>query len=146
MKPIIKPIHSRSAGSTAVLEYLARIYPLTARKAELIHVFIQADTRTTATCTLDKRVTDAINNMRRSQLISQSEGDVWSLIPPAEVLPEVPKAVPQKAPKKQDIPYVGKRATAPRYNLLSSFYKPKAWDVPRSGAQDFKTFPSVGGC
>lgn len=46
----------------------------------------------------------------------------------------------------QDAPaWSGTRAPAPRYDVMhGAAYQPKPWNVPRSGAQDFKAAPSVG--
>lgn len=153
--PVIKPNPTRSAGSTAVLEFLARIHPLTARQDELRYVFADVDTRATATSPWVKRFDAALRNMTQTgTLICAVEGAdrQWSLGP--LVLQEPAKADAPKAQAKKDLPaseaepepdWIGTRAPAPRRDMLhSSEYKPTPWNVPRSGAQDFKAAPSVG--
>ncbi|MCX7258009.1 MAG: hypothetical protein NTZ64_15180 [Polaromonas sp.] len=142
---LIVPNHSRKAGSTAVLEFMARIWPLTARRDELVYVFSRADTNTTASCTLAQRVDSALRTMLNyGKLSCSGEGAdrVWSFVPSAEQA-----ALPKKAAVTADAPaYVGVRAPARDYGdvMKSPVYMPQHQLVLRSGAQDFQRCPSRG--
>ena len=153
--PCIKPNPTRSAGSTAVLEFMIRIHPLTARRDELLYVFSQVDTRTTDTSPLVKRFDAALSNMVKTGMLlccGAGADREWSL-GPLVLQDDMKKAKAKKAtptPDATPIPeaapaWIGTRAPAPRHDALScSVYQPKLWTVPRPGAQDFKAAPSVG--
>lgn len=149
--PFIKPNATRSA-STAVLEFMIRTFPLTARRDELLHVFSQVDTRTTASSPWVKRADAALSNMERTgMLLCSGAGDdrEWSLGP--LVQGDTPKKaeVKKKAPPAQEatLAWIGTRTPAPRHDALrGAVYQPKPWNVPRPGAQDFQAAPSVGSC
>ena len=151
--PCIKPNATRSPGSTAVLEFMIRIFPLTARRDELLYVFSQVDTRTTVSSPWVKRADAALSNMEKTGMLlccGAGADREWSLGPLVQQGDAPKKAeAKKKAVTVHEAPtaYVGKRTPAPHYDALRCpVYQPKPWDVSRPGAQDFQAAPSVGGC
>lgn len=136
--PIVKPNPSRSAGSTAMLEYLARIWPLGASRAALINVYFQDETRTTIKQA--RRVDKALGNMVESGTLScfvEGSGRKWYL----------GEAAQQDALDEAHEPparYVGVIAPPRQVNVFGSTYQPAPAPAMRPGAQDFLRFPSRG--
>lgn len=150
--PLIVPHTKRSAGSTAILEHLARLWPMDATRVELDAVFSQAEPGRHH-IPVAKRLSMALSNLRNSgQLIREGSGKASKFIlgPGAQLIskdkPEPAKAAKPVEPAKQAKPStVGERTKARDYDALTCpVYQPKPWPVNRAGAQDFKTAPSVG--
>lgn len=150
-------LQQRKAGSNAVLQYMARIYPLTASRDELAHVFTQVDSCRTASVTLHKRISAALTNMVNSGFLSceQGESRVYCFIQP--VNPAKPAVQPKKTVKPEPLElepepepepepaYVGVPAPAPNYDVLRCpVYQPPQWSINRAGAQNFRAAPSRG--
>lgn len=151
--PLVKPNPSRSAGSTAVLEYLARIWPLAARRAELSSVFAEADTHTTATSPLAKRVDAALGNMVSRDMLSRRGSGAdreWSLGPAAQLVgpqeSDKPKAKAEaeaEAEAEQPV-HTGEPVSAAKPDVMTGpTYCPKPMQALRPGSDDFTRLPSM---
>lgn len=138
MKTLTTRPSSRTPGCAAIVEFLERIWPLTARHAELSYVFVQADPRTTATCTARQRATHALRNLVNTGTL-ECVGDFadrqWNF--------KKPTTSPVVQPVSDAAEYCGTPAE-PRRDGCSAVYQPKLWPINRAGAQDFKGAPSVG--
>lgn len=148
--PLIKPNATRGAGSTAVLEYLARIWPLGACRAALTNVFVSADGRATATQPLAKRVDTSLANMVKSDMLSsrgKGADRQWLLGPAAQLNAQMgPHTQPEsKAQDKDELPaYVGEHVP-PRQSgqMGASVYRPKPMQALRLDSDAFARCPSL---
>lgn len=145
--PLIVPHVNRSAGSTTILEYLARLWPLDATRTELDSVFSQAEPGPHH-IPVAKRTSMALCNMCKSgQLTRLGSGKASKFVlGPGAKLISKDKPEPARAAKSAEPgAYVGKRAQPRQHDALNCpVYQPKQWPVNRAGAQDFQSSPSVG--
>jgi len=144
--PLIVPHASRSAGSTAILEYLARLWPMDATRTELETVFSNAEPDPHH-IPVARRMSMTLANLRATaQLTRLGSGKESKFIlgPGAQLIKGKPE--PASAAKRAKPPTAaGERTKARDCEVLtSSIYQPKPWPINRTGAQDFQAAPSVG--
>lgn len=143
---LIAPNATRSANSHAVLNYLARIWPNSATRAELAAVFTEADDNKDACSPLCKRINAALANMvKTGYATSQGSGQdrKFALGPAAQIVkPMEPQPEPTPEP---DLPeYVGTPAPARQPDVMTSpHYCPKPMQALRPGSGDFTRLPSL---
>lgn len=136
--PRIKPNASRSAGSNAMLQHLASIWPNSARRAKLISVFVQADPR----AALTNRVESSLANLLKSGMLSswgKGASREFSLGPAAQF------NEPDSTAQAQDeLQYIGVRVPARQSDVMhTSVYQPRPMQALRPGSDDFARLPSL---
>lgn len=140
--PLIVPHVNRSAGSTAILEYLARLSPLDATRAELDAVFSQAEPGPHH-IPVARRMSMTLANMHKSGQLTRLGSGKFILGPGAKLIKDKPE--PASTAKRAKPTAFGERAKARDCDTLGGpVYQPKQWPVNRTGAQDFQGAPSVG--
>lgn len=142
-QPLIVPHVNRSAGSTAMLEYLARLWPMDATRADLDAVFSQAEPGPHH-IPVARRMSMTLANMCKSGQLTRLGSGKFILGPGAKLIKDKPE--PASTAKRAKPTASGERAKARDFYTLGAgtVYQPKQWPVNRTGAQDFQAAPSVG--
>lgn len=143
--PLIVPNATRSAGTSAVLEYLARCWPQSAWRPELADIFSLGDNKPNGEKTMSKRFASALANLEKSNYITRrgiGQDCEWTLGPAAQLIGTT--ELPQQP--EPDLPtWVGEPAPVRQPEVMTApDFKPKPMQALRPGAQDFMRCPSRG--